>query len=302
MEVCTNMEDKTISVNTEVENENVAKKKTNKRKLYIILGAVALVVAVSVIIFLSLVCFHNWEEATCAAPMTCTKCGTTQGEPLNENDFMNSLSTGLEERWKLTTAHEEKEVLTKEDWESYFNAEYAAISKFENADFTDKNFSELIRNYVSCIIQSKECLPYVNTNHWASKYTNGVYNDRVELLYKINAIKPITVSEANQGELKNLLTDGEVTHMVRNLLKTVKFEKSNDEYGWKTYEAIVENSTTIDFSYFAFNVDLVDSKGVTLTTASAYVDNWRSGEKSRFTFDTSENFETMNLESASWNY
>lgn len=296
-------ENKEKSIDQILENdENTVVKKPNKKKIFIIAGSILLVLAVSITVFFSMVCFHEWEDATCTAPMTCKKCGLTQGEPLNEDDFMNSLAIGLEERWKLTDANEGKEIDTADDWESYFNAEYTAIEKFEDANFADANLSELAKQYVNCIVQSKECLPYVNTNQWASKYSNGVYRDRVVILYEINAIKPIPVSDENQGNLKNLVTEGEATKMVRDLLRTVKFEKSNEEYGWKTYEAVVENTTTIDFSYFVFNVDLVDADGVTLTTATSSVNNWRKGEKTRFTFDTSEDFETMNLDSASWNY
>ena len=282
------------------EKEISLEKKPRIKKIILISAIIAAVLAVTSIIVCILVCFHSWTEATCTAPITCTKCGATQGEPLNEDDFMKSLVSGLEARWEYNDADEGKTTLTKDDWARYFDAEYNAISKYEFAVFDNKELEKLARQYVNCIIQSKECLPYVNTNQWESKYTNGIYQDRVELLYKINSIAPIPTS--NTASLKKLLTSGEVTHMVRNLLKTVKFENVSSEYGWKKYEAIVENSTTVNFSYFAFHVDLIDANGVTLTTALASVDNWKSGEKTKFSFDTSEEFETMTIEYASWNY
>lgn len=274
----------------------------NKKILYGVIISVAVLLVVGSIIFFSTVCFHKWTEATCTAPVTCSKCGMTEGEPLNEQDFIKSLVTGLEKRWILTKEDEQKTMLTKDDWAGYFEAEYSEIAKYEYADFKDKNLSDLVKRYVNSIIQSKECLPYVNTAQWEAKYSSGVYQDRVELLYQINSIIPIPVSDVNKGELQNLLTDGEVTHLVRELLKNVKFNMVMDDYGWKTYEAIVENKTTIDFSYFAFNVDLIDKDGITLTTAIASVEGWQAGEKSRFTFDTSEEFEMMEIESASWSY
>lgn len=302
--------------------------KGSKKKLFIVVGTIAGVLLVAAILVFTLVCFHEWQDATCTAPITCVKCGATEGEvlphewkeatctepktcavcgltegtPLTEDDFLKDLASGLEARWVLTTANEEKEKLTKSDWEGYFNAEYDIISKYADANFKDKTMTKLAKRYVECIVQSKECLPYVGTNKWESKYSNGVYNDRAETLYEINAIKPIPVSEDNKESLTDLITDGEVTKMVRDLLKTVKFKKVEDEYGWKTYQAVVKNSTTVDFEYFSFEVDLIDKDGVTLTTASASVQNWDAGETSRFEFSTDEKFAKMEVEYASWYY
>ncbi len=300
-----------------------------KKKLFIVIGAIVGVLVIATVLVFTLVCFHEWQDATCTAPITCAKCGATEGEalphdwkeatctepktcaicgltegtPLTEDDFLKDLASGLEARWVLTTANEEaNKTDTAKDWESFFDAEYDAISKYADADFEDKTMTKLAKQYVECIVQSKECLPYVGTNKWESKYTNGVYNDRVETLYEINAIRPIPVSEENKESLRGLLTDGEVTKMVRDLLKTVKFKKVEDEYGWKTYQAVVKNSTTVDFEYFSFEVDLIDKDSVTLTTASANVQNWKSGETSRFEFSTDEKFSKMEVEYASWYY
>lgn len=53
----------------------------NKKKI-IIISAVGVAV-LSVVLVLSLVCFHSWADATCDAPMTCKKCGKTKGEALS---------------------------------------------------------------------------------------------------------------------------------------------------------------------------------------------------------------------------
>ena len=48
----------------------------NKKKI-IIISAVGVAV-LSVVLVLTLVCFHSWTDATCDAPMTCKKCGKTK--------------------------------------------------------------------------------------------------------------------------------------------------------------------------------------------------------------------------------
>lgn len=53
-----------------------------KNKKTIVISALSVVI-VSAVLILSFVCFHNWSDATCDAPMTCEKCGKTKGEALS---------------------------------------------------------------------------------------------------------------------------------------------------------------------------------------------------------------------------
>jgi len=52
-----------------------------KGKKYVAIGVAAAVI-VAVIVIVTCVCFHEWKDATCEEPVTCEKCGKTQGEPL----------------------------------------------------------------------------------------------------------------------------------------------------------------------------------------------------------------------------
>lgn len=67
-------------------NENTGaetKKKSPLVKIGVAAGAVA-VVAVTVIAMFAThsICFHEWNEASCTVPKTCSICGATEGEPL----------------------------------------------------------------------------------------------------------------------------------------------------------------------------------------------------------------------------
>ena len=53
-----------------------------KSKKTIIIISTVLTIAVAIILTLTLVCVHSWTEATCSTPITCEKCGETQGVPL----------------------------------------------------------------------------------------------------------------------------------------------------------------------------------------------------------------------------
>ena len=56
--------------------------KNNKIKIAV---AILLVLVVSLVCFLIFRCDHQWEEATCIAPKTCTLCGKTKGKTIEHN-------------------------------------------------------------------------------------------------------------------------------------------------------------------------------------------------------------------------
>lgn len=216
--------------------------------------------------------------------------------------FLECLANGLESRWELTDADEKKEVITKKDWEEYIAAEYDNIIDFKDAEFENPDLGKWGKEYINSIVRSKEVLAYYDSNQWYAKYHNDVYQDRACALYKINAIQPVPVTEEEQGELQSLVMDGEVSDFASLLLGSVKFELESDDYGWKTYSAVVENTTSTSFSTFQIAVDLLDKDGVTIETAIAYCDGWDSGEKTRIEFNTDKSFETINNSYASWGF
>ena len=286
---------------------------------------IALIMAVTALMLCTLTacsCKHEWSEATCETPKTCNLCEETEGEPLGhqwmegaklctacglderstDEKFLDHLAKGLDARWALTNADENKEVLTKTDWERYFDAEYNEIIEFEYATFDDPNLGKWAGVYIDSIVRSKEALPYFGTNQWDTKYHSDIYNDRVHAIYEIYAISTIPVSAENEATLIGMVSDGEVIDMTNDLFNKVHFDLVEREYGSATYEAVVENTTSVDFSYFSFDIDLIDEDGVTVGTESAYVENWNPGEKIRFSFWTSEEFAEMEVNRASWNY
>lgn len=55
-------------------------KKSKKRTA--IICALAAVIIVVFLFSTHIICFHDWQDATCTEPETCSICGRTQGEPL----------------------------------------------------------------------------------------------------------------------------------------------------------------------------------------------------------------------------
>ena len=64
-------------------------KKFSKGKIALVVAGVLVVIC---IIGSLLPCNHDWSEASCTEPKTCTLCGETEGDPLG-HDWINSTCT-----------------------------------------------------------------------------------------------------------------------------------------------------------------------------------------------------------------
>lgn len=206
--------------------------------------------------------------------------------------FLKALATGLEERWKLTDA--EKETETTEDWENYINAEYTMISKFANMNFEDQNLADLAKNYIKMLESAQDIVKYYGSNEstfW--REYNPIYQERAIILMKINNDYVIPVSDDKKVKLNDIVTSGELVLKLQEILSNAKFQKISEEYGWKEYEAVVENTSNTAFSWFIFNINLIDKNGTIVETPTASTSNWGIGNKHKFKFSTNENFEKI---------
>lgn len=69
--------------------ENLLK---NKKKLVIIGAVLAAVIIVGMLFKNKVICFHNWEDATCTKSQVCIKCKRTKGEALG-HDWVDATCT-----------------------------------------------------------------------------------------------------------------------------------------------------------------------------------------------------------------
>jgi len=70
-----------FSSDTSADSAQPTKQPINGKKRRIIAAVLAAVV-LAVIIVLCSICFHDWQEATCTNPSTCSKCEKTRGDVL----------------------------------------------------------------------------------------------------------------------------------------------------------------------------------------------------------------------------
>ncbi|MFZ2756278.1 MAG: FxLYD domain-containing protein [Atopobiaceae bacterium] len=121
-------------------------------------------------------------------------------------------------------------------------------------------------------------------------------------LYNINEASAISVASSEQSNLDDVLTDGKTANTVTGLMNSASFtqEESENSGTYKTYSAVVENTSDITFSYFSMNISLEDADGVVVDTQTTSTQSWDPGSKHRFQFSTNAEFTKIDVASTSW--
>lgn len=223
-------------------------------------------------------------------------------EMSTNGQFLRALAKGLEKRWDLNDADEADEKdTTTEQFRQFVNAEYEQINQFADKNFEDPILGEYAKGYINVIKKMLGVVKYYGSNNetfW-SEY-NPLYDERCVLIKKICDKYTVPVKADRKTNLDDLITNGEYTIEIQEILDSTKFEKKSEEYGWKEYQAIVKNTTSTDFSFFYFSINLLDKDGTVVQSTSATTNNWSVGSKHKFTFSTNESFDKIVIESCSY--
>lgn len=239
---------------------------------------------------------------------------TSKDEQYADKDFISSLSKALEKRWDLSDKQAEKEKASgkkfetgsdehKELFMSYVDAEIPELEKYKDAKFKDSKLQEKAIQYINLINDQKAALDYIKVDY--KKYLqlwSKAYNERTQLIIDFVNNYGLTASEKHSQILKDLVLKGqEVTkaednkNAVKTMTDAIKFEKVDNSSSWKKYQAVVENTTGIDFSYYDLSINLLDKDGVIVEAEHANVANWGNGQKAKFEFSSNKEFTSTSI-------
>ena len=263
---------------------------------------------------------HTWGSTACEAPVGCTVCGTMEGIELThtwcaeskicihcafdgrpaDDRFMDKLAEGINTRWSLFWY--EDETLTKEDWRACIQAEYDLLIPFLEEKFQDETLEEAAKAYIRVVAASMEAVESFDPATWGRVYDAALFQEQCVALYKINLLRPVNVSQNHAPRFAYTLEQGEVINMIYPFFDEILFLCLDGSRETKTYETTLENTTTLHFKRFTFEVDLCDANGDAMQVVESTVYSWTPGEKIRFNFKTNLNFETMKVRFADWDF
>ena len=252
-------------------------------------------------------------------------CGCKSGERKQEEtvgyadgSFMTDLSKGLQNRWKLNNQDEQKEgyddiSANSEEYKNmmlgYINAELDMIEKYKNEKFENNELQEIAIKYIDLLNRHKEICEYITVDY--DKYNKEfkqIYNERSKVIKEAVEKYGLTVNEEYQSTLNEFLTNAKLVEeaekneeSINKMLEEVQFQEvSDDGWGWKKYQAVMENTTEIDFKSFNVNINLLDEEGVILETTYDQVSALNKGMKAQLEFMTDKEFVSTQVICSWW--
>lgn len=235
-----------------------------------------------------------------------------------DDQFIKDMSKGLQARWKLNEQDENKEGYDQIDVQSseykdmmlsYVQAELDCIEKYKDEKFKDSQLQEKAISYINLLTKHKEVCDYIPVDYYG-KYLDefqSIYNERSKIIEDMANNYGLTVEEKYQSNLDEFKTNSQLVqeqdalqNSITNMLNNIQFQEVNDDgYGWKTYQAVVENTSGKDFSEFSVNINLLNADGVIVETQYDQVSNFANGAKAQFEFMTDKDFTSTQV-TANW--
>ena len=261
------------------------------------------------------------SEGSAEGPEESAAAVTTASEPAidyADEAFMESLKIGLQNRWD---ASKENDDMLKENGgvypdtqtekNSYYiciDAELEQISDYTSKQFENTKLQESAIAYINILDDSRKCVDkYLPADNYRfSEEWGKIYNQRSKAIKEFVNVYGLTVDEEYQSTLDEFLSTASYVEEkedkeeeVQQLVNSIEFELKEDVEGYKTYSAVVENTTDINFEFINLEINLLDADGVIVESTNSNINNFNSGSKARFEFDTMEDFDSYDIV-ASW--
>ena len=216
-----------------------------------------------------------------------------------DNEFINSLAKGLDNRWGTVYINTKDKVKNKEkesikDFRDYIDCELIEIDKYNNRNFKDPKLKEFANAYINNLKETREAIlkrKFVDspfTDEW-EKYQRKRY----ELLLDINSIVKIPVK--NKASLNKILQSGKeikefnrVYGILVDTFKPENFEVENingADGNEKRYIGNFENTTGYDIRHIYIVIECYDEKDRVYFSRRFEPEGvWRNGTKKSFEF------------------
>ena len=216
-----------------------------------------------------------------------------------DNEFINSLAKGLNNRWGIVNLNENdkdkgKDKITIKDYRDYIDCELIEIDKYNNRNFKDSKLKEFAKAYINNLKETREAIlkrKFVDspfTDEW-EKYQRKRY----ELLLDINSIVEIPVKD--KKSLNEILRSGkavkEFNRVYGILVDTFKPENfgvenvSGSDGNEKRYRGNFENTTGYDIESIYILIKCYDENDSVYFSRSFERNNiWKNRTEISFEF------------------
>ena len=224
-----------------------------------------------------------------------------------DNEFINSLAKGLNNRWGIVYLNDKDKVKDKDkekesikDFRDYIDCELIEIDKYNNRNFKDPKLKEFANAYINNLKETKEAIlkkkGILGENFVDSTFTDEwdkYQRKRYELLLDINSIVEIPVKD--KKSLNEILKSGKavkefnrVYGILVDTFKPENFEVENvsgPDGNEKRYRGNFENTTGYDIKSIYILIKCYDENDSVYFSRSFERNNiWKNRTKISFEF------------------
>ena len=222
-----------------------------------------------------------------------------------DNEFINSLAKGLDNRWGTVYINTKDKVKDKEkesikDFRDYIDCELIEIDKYNNRNFKDPKLKEFAKAYINNLKETREAIlkkkSVLGKNFVDSTFTDEwekYQRKRYELLLDINSIVEIPVKD--KKSLNEILKSGKavkefnrVYGILVDTFKPESFEVENVTKSGKNEKRYIgnfENTTGYDIKHIYLSIHFYDENDKDLFSIRVEPEGiWKNGTKKSFEF------------------
>ena len=222
-----------------------------------------------------------------------------------DNEFINSLAKGLNNRWGIVYLNDKDKVKDKDkesikEYRDYIDCELVEIDKYTSRNFKDPKLKEFANAYINNLKETKEAIlkkkGILGENFVDSTFTDEwekYQRKRYELLLDINSIVEIPVK--NKKSLNEILRSGKsvkefnrVYGILVDTFKPENFEVENvsgTDRNEKRYIGNFENTTGYDIGHIYLSIHFYDEKDKDVFFIIVEPKGiWKNGTKKSFEF------------------
>ena len=222
-----------------------------------------------------------------------------------DNEFINLLAKGLDNRWGIVYINTKDKVKDKEkesikDFRDYIDCELIEIDKYNNRNFKDPKLKEFAKAYINNLKETREAIlkkkSVLGKNFVDSTFTHEwekYQRKRYELLLDINSIVEIPVKD--KKSLNEILKSGKavkefnrVYGILVDTFKPESFEVENVTKSGKNEKRYIgnfENTTGYDIKHIYLSIHFYDENDKDLFSIRVEPEGiWKNGTKKSFEF------------------
>ena len=230
---------------------------------------------------------------------------STQPQYCDET-FLEEFKAGLMARWDLTEEADSAENKNKSEREwrtELIHTELDRLEPYRTGLFQDPKLQERALAYMNLLQDQMDALDYINSDF--EKYAemwSEAYDKRTQMIADFiqdyNLEFPAAYTETVADMLSNakvVTQKNEIDEKVQQMVDALQFDLVQNDYGLKTYRAVIENTTNVTFSDFMVDVSLINADGILVSTEYAMIENLSPGQKGYIEFMTTTDFTTYEL-------